>query len=615
MSVEKRDTKQKSPMQKAMKGLWMIQGLWIASLLLSLVFTSVTALSVADFLSVLFGSATPTMSHATPFMQFQQRLYAPLMSNGPQAALWRYALLMLVVYTAKNVASYLSAVSGARVRLGVVGALRSAMHERFLHWPIAKWQSTSRGDLLSRMGNDLVELEETLLTANQSLVASVLAVVFYFVTLWLVSPRLTCVLLALMPGLALGLNWIGRKLKKKSQHVQEVHGQLMAQVEQTMVAQREVKSHNAGAYMRRKFREMNESYTRERIQMFRRIYSASPISDTLGNLMVALLLLYAGSQILLSEPTLSTTALVTHLMVTVMIIPHIKEIGTALTNRKRGKACKDRIEEWLAEPTDPLATDETEDKEKHPTKIEVKHLNFAYGEQPILRDVSFTWNKGQVLALVGESGSGKSTLAQLLALRYPHEAGSIEVDGKPLAEWSPADWRKKVGMVGQNAMMFHQTVAENVSMGRERIGEKKIREVLRQACAEQFVDAMPEGMETSMGDEGSRVSGGQKQRIAIARALAGDPEILIFDEATSALDSATEDQLLKNLKQTSQDCMVLWVAHRLSTLRLADQILVLHEGSVVEQGTHKELLEQGGRYARLYALQQTERQEGGENEK
>lgn len=582
-------------------------GCWILCALLSLLFTSVTALSVADFLNVLFGTSAPAMTHATPFMQFQQRLYEPLLSRGPRAALWYYALLMLVVYTAKNVATYGASVCVARVRLGMVASLREKMHERLLRWPLSRWQSSSRGDLLSRMGADLVEFDETLLAADQSLVTSLLSVVFYFVMLWLISPRLTIVLLILMPFMAFGLSWVGRTLKRKSQVVQQCHSHLISIIEQTMVGQREVKSQGAASLMRKRFGEANDDYTRRRTRMFMRIYSASPISDTLGNSMVALLLLYAGSLILLPRPMLSTTALVSHLMVTVMMLPPVKEIGTAVANRRRGRACRDRIAEWIEQPLDSLCEERGEVRDGFvPSLVEVRDLCFAYRDNLVLRGVSFEWSRGEVLALVGSSGSGKSTLAQLMALRYPHVEGSILTDGRNLSDWDPRVWRSMIGVVGQQPMMFHQTIAENVVMGREGVTEEMIVEALRVACADRFVEQLPEGIHTVIGDEGARLSGGQRQRIAIARALVGDPKILIFDEATSALDSATEDEFLCNLRRCLGDRMVLWVAHRLSTLKLADRVLVMEDGMIVEQGCHKELLERGGRYARLYALQQTQ---------
>lgn len=575
---------------------------YLVLMAVSVVFTMATALSVADFLRLLFDEGQAGLGVATQgnlVAVALERVYEWLISLGQQRALLGFALLVLILYGTKNVASYGAAVVAGTTRVRLIRALRDDMFASLLRRPMSFFVKSKRGDLVARFGSDVAEYDENVLASLQMLATAVLSLLLYLAMLAYISLRLTLLVLVMLPIVAFGISAVSRKLKRKSAEVQEHNAQLMSMAEETMEGIKEIKAYTAIESQNQKFGDLNDMYTRLRIKMYRRIYLASPISDTLGNMIVVGILL-AGSYMVMNGSELSPEMFISYIMMVVLMLPPAKDLSTALAQLKRGRACEERMASLLE--GEDVREDTLAEYPGLNSQLTLEGLGFEYREgTPVLQDVDGTLKKGKMVALVGSSGSGKSTLADLLMRLYEPSEGMIKVDGTDLTQYSASSWRRHVGVVSQDLFLFNDTVYNNIAVAdiEERTEEErrqKVKEAARMAHAEEFIEALPNGYETSLGEYGSRLSGGQRQRICIARALMRNPDLLILDEATSALDAESEHKVQEALEVLLPGRTSLVIAHRLQTIARADEIWVMEGGRIVERGTHKELLERGGRY-------------------
>lgn len=580
--------------------------LYVLLTVLSVVFTMATALSVADFLRILFGEGEPTAVPATLVSQWLDGLYRWLISFGRLNALILFSAIIFVLYGFKNVFGYFSAVEIAVIRTNVVRDLRGDMFRKAMHLPMSYYDRNRKGDILSRFGNDMVEYEETTLNSIQQLLTAVISMVLYLAMLLYLNLKLTGFVLCMLPIVAFVISGISRRLKRQSKEVQEKNSRLISLTDETIGGLKVIKAYTAIETMNRRFRRQNRLYARQRTAMFRRIYSASPISDFFGNAIVVGILLFGAWLVFGGDQGLTADLFISYVMIFVLMIPPAKELTTAISQMKKGRACADRIEDFLHQEEEPMGNPDAASTNFDPaaSAVELRHVSFAYNDgTPVLDDICLSVPQGKTVAIVGSSGSGKSTIADLICRFYDVQQGAILFGGVDVRSMPLELLRSKIGIVAQDTLLFNDSVAANIAFGLPDATQSQIEEAAREAQAHDFIVAMPDGYNTSLGEGGGMLSGGQRQRISIARALLRKPELLILDEATSALDTESERRLQQTLNEVLRDRTAIVIAHRLSTIVGADEIVVLDGGHIVERGTHAELLALGGRYAELVSLQ------------
>ena len=585
--------------------------LYVFLVVMSVLFTMATALSVADFLKLLFGTdsdvAVPSVNLVA---QWLDGLYAWLITFGRRNALLLFSALIFLLYSLKNVFEYFSTIEIAIIRTRVIRDLRNAMFHKAMHLPLSYYDHARKGDVLSRFGSDMVEYEENTLNSIQMLLVAIISMVLYLAMLLYLNVKLTLFVLAMLPIVAFVISGLSRKLKRKSKDVQEMNSYLVSITDETIGGLKVIKSYTAIDFVNSRFRLLNRKYTRQRTAMFRRIYAASPISDFLGNVIVIGILLFGSFLVMSGDHGLTADLFISYVMLFVLMIPPAKELTTAISQIKKGRACSERIEAFLKEEeehgreTSEASLSSRTSRTRENIAVELQHVGFSYTEGvPVLKDINLRVPKGSTVALVGASGSGKSTIADLLCRFYETTEGDILLNGVPIKQMTLAELRSRIGVVAQDTLLFNDSVSANIAFGCPNATEEQIRQAAIAAQAHDFIMALPDGYHTNLGDGGSLLSGGQRQRISIARALLREPELLILDEATSALDTEAERRLQETLNTILVGRTAIVIAHRLSTVVGADNIVVLDHGEIVEQGTHQELIAREGRYRELATLQ------------
>ncbi len=567
---------------------------------------------IVPFLNVLFDQqqhyqpAELTLSVKSLLDNFNYYLSEYVKREGQMQALMMICLFTVVVFFLKNVTRYLGLYFIAPVRFGVVKDIRTGLYNKILELPIGYFTEERKGDIMSRMTNDVHEIEWSIMSSLEATFREPINMILFLLTLLTMSLQLTLFVFVLLPVAGFIIARIGKGLRKKSTQQQEKMGQLLSSIEETLGGLRIIHAFTAEAFQKKKFEVINKDHNRLMNKIGRRGDLSSPLSEFMGAAVMAVVMYFGGQLVLSPDQQLAPSEFIAYIAIFSQIIAPAKSFTTAYYNIQKGLASKERIDKiLLAEVV--IKESETPVHIKDFTgKIEYKDLSFAYrkGESGyVLKNINLNITKGQTIALVGQSGSGKTTMADLLPRFYDPSEGAIYIDGINIRDLHVKELRKLMGVVNQESILFNDTVFNNIAFGMNEVSREAVIHAAKIANAHDFIMEMPEQYDTNIGDRGSKLSGGQRQRLSIARAVLKNPPILILDEATSALDTESERLVQDALNALMKNRTSIVIAHRLSTILSADEIIVLQKGEIVERGTHTELLAKGSYYKKLYELQ------------
>lgn len=564
---------------------------------------------IVPFVELLFGGGN-LPAEEPPLAFGQERLadwaFWHLHQYSDSLGLWRCLLLIAGGYLAcsllSNLFRYLSYVFLNIMRSGLVEHLRNDIYHRITVLPVSFFGRRRRGDLISRMANDLADVEWSVVSTMEALVRDPINILVFCATLLFVSWRLFVLFLLVLPAGVWLMAKNGRSLKRTSQRGQNRLGRLFGLLDESLAGLRAIKSFGREEEREARFRGANDDYARTMVGVARKRELASPLSEILGTLALVIVLIVGGSWVIGGH--IQPSVFIFFVIVFARLIPPIQSIVRAYNSLQKGSASAARFLEVL--DADEVILEKPGALELPPFSRELvcRDVGFHFGDGvAILQHIDLVIPKGQTVAIVGPSGAGKSTLVDLLPRFYDCTEGSISVDGYPIGEVNINSLRRQFGLVSQNCILFNDTVAANIAFGSDRYSLEQIQEAARIAHVDEFIDALPQGYDTLVGDRGLNLSGGQRQRLSIARAVLRQTPILILDEATSALDSESEHAVQQALETVMRGRTSIVIAHRLSTIRHADLIVVLDHGSIVERGTHDELIAHNGLYKKLVDMQ------------
>ena len=532
-------------------------------------------------------------------------------AHGAMSVLLWLGLFLVLMTGLKCGTTWLANYYIVPIRTGVLRDLRKQLYDKVLSLPMGYFTEARRGDVISRMTNDVGEVEGSIMSALDILFKDPIMILVYLITLLVISWQLTLFVLLLMPVAVFFIGRIGRSLKRVSTRGQEQNAEILSSIDETLLGLRVVKGFNAQDKLRKRFLTLINATRATFNRINRRYYLAHPLSEFLGTALIAIILWFGGLLILSDHATIDAATFIYYLVIFYSIINPAKDLSRASYGIRRGMASLERIDVILNTQSNIL-------EPAHPQPMRFNHdvtlndVSFAYqADRTVLSHIQLTVPKGQTVALVGQSGSGKTTLTDLVPRFYDPTAGTVTIDGVDIRAFSTHDLRAQMGIVCQEPILFNDTVFNNIAFGVDLslpapdglTWQQAVEQAARIANAHDFIVAMPDGYNTVIGDRGSRLSGGQRQRLSIARAILKNPPILILDEATSSLDSESERLVQGALEQLMKNRTTLVVAHRLSTIRHADLICVLYEGQIVERGTHDQLYALGGYYTKLVDMQ------------
>ena len=612
-----------------MKNIWILlkrfvpgyRGYIVATFLLNvlaMLFNLISFGTIIPILQILFGmtesahsytdlSTTSGLTEWVNAVKDNAMYYIEQMitEHGATTALMWIAMFLVCATFVKAGVTFAAAATLVPIRTGVLRDIRNQIYRKMVSLPIGYYSEERKGDILSRMTNDVAEVEASIMSSLEMLFKNPVLIIGYMTVLFAMSWRLTLFVIILLPfsGYLIGL--IGKTLKKRSLKGQEQTGDLLSQIEETLGGLRVVKAFNAEGKLTERFARLNERIRKTFNVVHMRYFLAHPVSEFLGTAVVAILLWYGGYLILEGKGSLTAPEFIYYLVIFYSIIQPFKDLSRATYSVHKGMASLQRIDEILK------AENPLHDKEgalpitefRH--SIRLDHVWFRYQEKWILEDICLEIPKGKTIALVGQSGSGKSTLVDLIPRFYDVQRGSITVDGTDVRDLRLHDLRELMGNVNQEAILFNDTFYNNITFGVDGrpFTKEDVEQAAKIANAHEFIMATEHGYDTNIGDRGSKLSGGQRQRVSIARAVMKNPPILILDEATSALDTESERLVQKAIENLMKNRTAIVIAHRLSTIKSADEICVMQEGRIVEHGRHDELIALNGYYKRLCDMQ------------
>ncbi len=580
--------------------------------MLSVVFSLFSLTMVIPFLNVLFGQEQVyekvewTFSVKAALTNFNYILSQYVIEHGKIEALTYICVLIIILFFLKNLFRYLAMYFISPIRNGVVRDLRNKMYNKVLFLPLTYFSEEKKGDLMSRMTSDVQEIEWSIMQSLEVIFREPFTVALYLATMVIISPQLSLFVFILLPIAGLLIGQIGKSLRRTSSKSQAKMGVLLSAIEETLSGLRIVKAFTAETFFRTKFNKLNDEYRRLMIRLYRKRDLTSPLSEFLGAVVMVIVIYFGGKLVLDQAVNLEPGVFIYFIVIFSQLIPPAKSFSEAYSNVQRGLASVERINKILDAEITIADKEDAIQLSDFNHAIEYRNVSFAYhkgGSGWVLKNINLKIEKGKTIALVGQSGSGKTTLVDLLPRFYDLEHGEILVDGENINSYKLNDLRGNMGIVNQESILFNDTIFNNIAFGLDNISVADVENAAKIANAHDFIMQMSDGYQTNVGDRGGRLSGGQRQRISIARAILKNPPILILDEATSALDTESERLVQDAITNLMKNRTTLVVAHRLSTIKHADEIIVMQQGEIIERGTHLNLLEKAGVYKKLYELQ------------
>lgn len=543
------------------------------------------------------------IGHLKSFVQDSLNYHLSQISGNDEiGGLFMVIGLILGLFFLKNLFNYLAMYFITFLRNGVLKDIRNALYDKIVSLPIFYFTNKRKGDMLSRITTDVLEVQTSFLSILELIVREPLTIVFTLLVMLFISVKLTIFVLVVIPISGAIISRIGKSLKKKSDRVQQEQGKILSVVEESLGGLKIIQAFVAEKKFKALFHHTTDRFFHFSNSLLNRQNLASPTSEFLGIAVIGVLLWYGGTMVLI-EGSLEASSFIAYMGLAYNILTPAKAISKASYGLKKGNAAAARILEVLDDRSGLDEIKEAQEFSSFKSSIEFKELCFSYEDNQVLDAVNLSLNKGETLALVGQSGSGKTTLANLLMRFYPIEKGVIEIDGQNIKDFSLKSLRSNMAFVSQESILFNDSVINNICLGVENCSEEQVIEAAKAANAHEFILQLEQGYQTNIGDGGNKLSGGQKQRLAIARAILKNPPIMILDEATSALDTQSEQLVQDALEKLMQNRTTLVIAHRLSTIKNADKIAVMQNGKVLELGTHEELIANKNHYYKLVNLQ------------
>ena len=583
----------------------------VFSNILSVIFSLFSLTLVIPFLGILFGTqekvfqAPPLSLNASSIKEnFYYLISKTIDTKGNVEALMLICVLVLSMFFLKNLFRYLALFFLTPIRNGIIHDMRMDLHKKILSLDIAYIGSKRKGDLTSRMTSDLVEIEWSIMGALEMFFKDPISIILYLSTLIFISPHLTVFVVILFPIAGILIGYIGKSLKSSSKKGQDKLAYILSIIDENIFGLRIIKTFNAEGFINSKFKKSSEEYRKIMTSILRKKDLSSPMSELLSTIVMVVVMWFGGQLVLSDSSSLSPQEFIGYILIFSQIIPPVRSLTTSYYYIQKGSAAAERVYEIL---------DQENGIYNNPKAVKISQINnsinfninsFKYENKVILKNINFDINKGQKIALVGQSGGGKSTIEDLLPRFYDVKDGMITIDKTNIKDIDVFCLRDLISIVSQDSILFNDTIFNNIKIGNINATKEEVIEAAKAANAHEFILNCENGYDTNIGNAGEKLSGGQKQRLSIARAILKNPEILILDEATSSLDSESERLIQDALSNLMKSTTSLVIAHRLSTIETADNIIVLKDGEIIEQGNHSELISKAGTYKKLYDLQQ-----------